>query len=227
MEWIQFFTESYLKLINYLAWPAVVLVCFFVIRKPVLGLLQRVKKVGKGDLFVELAKEQPAFEQEPSPTKDDQDKFGLPEDYASKLSEQMVPDAKQIFLSMAEKDEPIEVDQPIYYRYVHGESDINWGGTLLSYLILQLNEAELVKYKGIAKNFVELTLLGKAFAKWLCEHDQKASYFESPQLTKWGEASENAERKFGKSFPEWQIYSSKQAVEEVKREMRNITGNKG
>jgi len=58
MEWIQFFVESYLRLINYLAWPAVVLICFFVLRKPLIGLLRRVSKVGKGDWFAELARDE-------------------------------------------------------------------------------------------------------------------------------------------------------------------------
>ena len=132
----------------------------------------------------------------------------------------MQPHAKQIFLAMAELDSPIEVNQPVYYRYEHGVSDIGYGGMLLSFLILQLNKAELVKYEGSALSFVSLTLLGKAFAKWLFENGQKASYFESPLLTKWGEPSENAEKRFRQNFPEWQIYSSKQAAEEVKREMQ-------
>jgi hypothetical protein len=81
MEWIQFFVESFLKLINYLAWPAVVLICFYVLHKPLIGLLQRVKKVGKGDWFAEFAEKRYAFKKEQSPTKDDQDKFSLPEDW--------------------------------------------------------------------------------------------------------------------------------------------------
>ena len=161
----------------------------------------------------------PAFKQEQSPTKDDQDKFNLPKDYANKLSEQMQPLARQIFLAMAELDGPIEVAQPVYYRYEHGESDIGCGGVLLSYLVLQLNEAELVKYKGISKNFVSLTLSGKAFAKWLCEHNQKASYFESPQLTKWGEPSENSEKRFRQAFPEWDVFKKKEVGEHFKKEI--------
>ena len=160
-----------------------------------------------------------AFKQEQSPTKDDQDQFNLPEDYANKLSEQMQPLAKQIFLAMADLDRPIEVAQPVYYRYEHGESDIGCGGVLLSYLILQLNEAELVKYKGTSKNFVSLTLLGKAFAKWLCEHNQKASYFESPQLPKWGEPSENAVKRFRQAFPEWDVFKKKEVGEYFKKEI--------
>lgn len=161
----------------------------------------------------------PAFKQEQSPTKEDQDKFNMSEDYANKLSEQMKPLAKQIFLAMAEMDRPIEVAQPVYYRYEHGENDIGGGGVLLSYLVLQLNEAELVKYNGIRKDFVSLTLLGKAFAKWLCEHDQKASYFESPQLTKWGEPSENAEKRFRQAFPEWDVFKKKEVGEQFKKEI--------
>jgi ABC-type multidrug transport system fused ATPase/permease subunit len=148
------------------------------------------------DKIHEKLDSRPAFKGEQAPTPSDQDTYGLTDEYAKKLSEQMQPHAKQIFLAMAKLDRPIEVDQPVYYRYEHGESDIGCGGVLLSFLIFQLNEAELVKYKGASKNSILLTLLGKAFAKWLCEHDQKASYFESPQLTKWGEPSENAEKCF-------------------------------
>ena len=147
-----------------------------------------------------------AFNQEQIPTPSAPDSFSLPTDYERKLSEEMKSDAKQIFLAMVELDRPIEVDQKVYYLYEHGESDIGCGGILLSYLILQLNEAELVKYKGIAKNFIELTLSGKTFAKWLCEHDQKASYFESPQLGKWGKPSEKAEKRFEQVVPDWGFF---------------------
>lgn len=162
----------------------------------------------------------PAFKGEQAPIPSEQDAYGLTDEYTKKLSEQMQPHAKQIFLAMAELDRPIEVDQPIYYCYEHGESDIGCGGVLLSFLILQLNEAELLKYKGVSKNFILLTLLGKAFAKWLCENDQKASYFESPQLTKWGEPSENAEKSFRQAFPEWYVLKKKEVGEYIKKEMR-------
>lgn len=161
----------------------------------------------------------PAFKGEQAPTRSDQDAYGLTDEYAKKLSEQIQPHAKEIFLAMAELDKPIEVDQPVYYRYEHGESDIGCGGVLLSFLILQLNEAELVKYKGVSKNFILLTLLGKAFAKWLCEHDQKASYFESPQLTKWGEPSEKAEKHFRQAFPEWDVFKKKEVGDHLKKEI--------
>lgn len=58
MKWVQFVVESLVKIIQSLAWPAVALVCFFVIRKPLIALLQRVKKVGKGDWFAELGKDE-------------------------------------------------------------------------------------------------------------------------------------------------------------------------
>lgn len=160
-----------------------------------------------------------AFKDRQTPTPNEEERNKFSEDYANKLSEQMKPDAKQIFLAIAELDRPIEVVQPVYYRYEHGD-EIGAGGLLLNYLILQLNEAELVKYNGASLKFVSLTVLGKDFAKWLCDHDQKASYFESPQLTKWGEPSENAERKFEQSFPEWEIYSDKSVAEQQKREMQ-------
>ena len=161
----------------------------------------------------------PAFKGEQTPTPSDEEAYGLTDEYANKLSEQMEPSAKQIFLAMAELDKPIEVVQPIYFRYEHGESDIGCGGILLNFLILQLNEVELVKYRGADKYFVSLTLLGKAFAKWLCDHGQKASYFESPQLTKWGEPSESTKIKFDREFPQWQFYQNKEAGEVVKQEL--------
>lgn len=173
----------------------------------------------------EKLEKQPAFKSEQPPAPSDQDNISVPDDYAIKLSEQMEPIAKQIFLAMAELDKPIEVDQPIYYRYEHGEDDIAGGGLLLRFLILQLNEAELIKYKGVTRNFVTLTSIGKVFAKWLLENSQKASYFESPQLTKWGKPSENAERVFSQRFPEWEIYKKKEVGEQIKKEISRYSAS--
>jgi len=156
------------------------------------------------------------------PTPSDQDTCEFTDKHAEELSKQMEPKAKQIFLAMAEVNGPIEVNQPIYYRYEHGEKDLGTGAMLMSYLVLQLNEAELVKYKGAARNLVTLTSWGKAFAKWLHKSDQKAHYFESPQLAKWGEPSDGAKKSFDQEFPEWEIYKRPEVGEQVKREIYQL-----
>jgi hypothetical protein len=161
----------------------------------------------------------PAFRSGAPPTPSDQDTCELTDKQAEELSKQMEPKAKQIFLAMAEVDRPIEVNQPMYYRYDHGEKDLGAGAMLMSYLVLQLNEAELVKYKGAARDFVTLTSRGKAFARWLCKNGQKADYFESPQLGKWGEPTERAKKRFDEEFPEWEIYKKPEVAERIKREV--------
>lgn len=165
----------------------------------------------------------PAFKNGVPPTPSGEDTRELTDKHAKELSNQMEPKAKQLFLAMAEVDRPIEVIQPMYYRYEHGEKDLGAGAMLMSFLVLQLNEAELVKYKGAARDFVTLTSWGKAFSRWLCENGQKADYFESPQLAKWGEPSDRAKKRFDQDFPEWEIYKQPEIGEQIKREIRRYS----
>lgn len=54
MEWVKLFVESYVKIIQSLVWPAVALIIIFMFRSQIKTLLQRLKRVRKGEFDVEF-----------------------------------------------------------------------------------------------------------------------------------------------------------------------------
>lgn len=54
MDWVKLFVESYVQLIDCMAWPLTVLIVLLIFRKPLFRLLQRIKKVGAADLYAEF-----------------------------------------------------------------------------------------------------------------------------------------------------------------------------
>lgn len=54
MDWLKFFTESYVELIGHVAWPLTILALLLIFRKPIADKLRGLIKAGKGDTFIEF-----------------------------------------------------------------------------------------------------------------------------------------------------------------------------
>ena len=123
-----------------------------------------------------------------SPDTSDQDTF------ATALSEVMKKGPKQFLIGLYEYPRPLHIDSiPITYTYELGET-VSKSSSDLPYLAKELAEMKLIAFD-VETGAMSLSDRGRAFAKWLTKHDQKAQFFDCPMLgIRWGHPSERYQK---------------------------------
>lgn len=109
--------------------------------------------------------------------------------YAQALSVLIKDEVKQILIALGNIEKPISVDSGCVYDLELPTKRIKGGFSSFKAIGKQLKRTQLLKFDSNV-NTIELTNFGSDFVDWLIEEGQKALYFESDTLGKWGRLSE-------------------------------------
>jgi len=109
--------------------------------------------------------------------------------YAQALSSLIKDEVKQILIALKNIKKPISVDSGCVYDLELPTKRIKGGFSSFKAVEKQLKKTQLLEYDSNV-NTIELTNFGSDFVDWLIKEDQKALYFKSDTLGRWGKLSE-------------------------------------